>query len=131
MILLTAIFLIVFESVPDALALKNKTIAGLVLFVYRAVVTLIIFAWMTGIVYGLNLHSYVYIIAGYVLMRFAIFDFIYNLTAGLKLTYIGKTKLSDKFWQWFFKVTRFPVGLFFGMLKFICFLIGLTWLISK
>lgn len=131
MILIFAILLILLESVSDALALKNKTIAGLVLFMYRAMVTLAIGSWLMGYSIGTYGHNPYFILGGYLLLRFAIFDFIYNLTAGLKLTYIGKTKLSDKFWQWFFKKTKFPVGAFFGMLKLICFLIGLTWLLTK
>jgi len=132
MILLLALFLILFESVPEALALKgHKTIAGTIEFIYRVVVTLILFAWITGVQWHIYLGNYYFIIGGYLLLRFAIFDIIYNLIAGLSLTFIGTTKLSDKLWQKFFALTHFPVGLFFGMLKFICFLIGLTWLISK
>lgn len=130
MILIFTIFLILFESIPEALVLRgHKTIAGVIEGVYRAVVTLAIGAWLMGYSIGTYGENWVFILGGYLLLRFAIFDFVYNAVAGLKLTYIGKTKISDKLWQWFFAKTHFPVGLFFGMLKLICFLIGLTWLL--
>jgi hypothetical protein len=131
MIILASLFLIIFEAIPEALALTgHKTLAGIIEGVYRAMVTLAIILWLMGVSIGTYGHNIYFIIGGYLLMRFAIFDFIYNAVAGLKLTYIGKTKITDKFWQWFFKVTRFPVGMFFGMLKLICFLIGLTFLMG-
>jgi hypothetical protein len=132
MLLFTAIFLIIFEAVPEALALKgHKAIAGIIEGIYLAVVTISIGAWLMGYSIGMYGNDWRFILGGYLLMRFAIFDVVYNLIAGLPIAYIGTTKLSDKFWQWFFNTTKFPVGLFFGMLKFICFLIGLTWLITK
>lgn len=128
MLLLIALFLIILEAVPEALALKgHKTIAGAIEFVYRAFVTLVVYMWAMGVGHLNYGHNFYYAIGGYLLLRFAIFDILYNLVAGLPITYIGTTKLSDKFWKWFFKITHFPVGLFFGMLKFICLLIGITW----
>jgi hypothetical protein len=131
MLILISIFLITFEAIPEALSLKHKAIAGVIEFIYRAIITLTIFAWFMGISIRSNSHNVYYVIGGYLLLRFALFDIIYNLVAGLGIWFIGTTKLSDKFWQWFFKTTKFPVGLFFGMLKFICFSIGLTWLLTK
>lgn len=132
MIALTAILLILFEAIPEALAMKgHKAIAGMIEFIYRAVVTAAIFAWLLGYSIGMYGNNIYYVIGGYVLIRFAVFDIVYNKVAGLDWFFIGTTKLSDKFWQWFFKKTNFPVGLFLGMLKFICLLIGLTWLITK
>ena len=132
MILLTAILFIGIEALYEGLALTgHKTIAGIIEGIYRAVVTLIVFAWLIGLQWHIYEGNYYFIIGGYLLMRFAIFDLIYNAIAGLPLTYIGKTKLSDKFWTWFFKVTNFPQSLFLVPLKVICFLIGVVWLLKK
>jgi hypothetical protein len=132
MILLVALFLIIFEAVPEALVLTgHKTLAGIFEGVYLLGVTLGIFAWLNGVKVNKCIRSFWFIIGGYVLVRFALFDVTYNLVAGLPLTYIGTTKITDIMWQEFFALTHFPVGLFFGMLKFICFLIGITWLLKK
>lgn len=131
MILLAAIFLIVFEAIPEALALRgHKTAAGILEGFYRAVITTIVFAWLMGLCFSHYGYSVYYTIGGYLLLRFALFDIIYNLTAGLPIFYIGCTKLSDKLWQKFFNWTHFPVGAFFGMLKFICTAIGVVWLLK-
>jgi len=46
--LIVALFLIIFEAVSEGLYdRQKKTIAGVIEFIYRAVVTLIIFAWLT------------------------------------------------------------------------------------
>lgn len=129
--LLTALFLIIFEAVPEALSDKGKkTTSGVLEFIYLAAVTLAVFAVVNG--YSLprkDINPY-YIIGGYVLLRFALFDLIYNFVRRNELFYIGKTKLSDKVWNWFFKKTRIPAGHFLPMLKFICLLISVTWLVG-
>jgi len=131
LILLAAIFLIVFEAIPEALALRgHKTVAGIIEFVYRAVITVVFFGWLMGLCFSHYGYSVYYSIGGYLLLRFALFDIVYNLTADLPIFYIGCTKLSDKFWQKFFSWSHFPVGAFFGMLKFICVVIGVVWLLK-
>ena len=130
-LLLASILLIGIEALYEGLALAgHKTIAGGIESVYLALVTLAIFAWLNGKKIGPYGGKYIQIIGGYVLMRFAIFDIIYNLVAGIPLFFIGTTKWSDILWNEFFALTHFPVGMFFGMLKLICFLIGLTWLLK-
>jgi hypothetical protein len=132
--LFLSLFLIVFEAVPEALVLKGKkTLAGSIEFIYRAIVTLIVLAWAIGInnEHSVSGGNFIFVIGGYLLLRFSLFDLIYNKIAGLPLTFIGSTKISDKLWNRFFKWTNFPVGAFFGMLKFICFLIGITWILQN
>lgn len=135
-----ALFLIIFEAVPEGLALAgHKTIAGLIEFVFLAGVTLTVFAYFTQS-YGketkYNLHysnflqrffytqhNFWWYIAGYVLLRLALFDIIHNISAGLPIFYIGTTKLFDILivklasWGWF--------------MRFIGGIIGLTWLLKK
>lgn len=133
MLLLASILLILLEAIPEGLADRGlKTIAGVIEFVYRAMVTLIVFAWLIGFhLFHVEYENLFYIIGGYLLLRFAIFDVVYNLIRGLSIFYIGTTKLYDKVWQWFFKVTGFPKDQFFSMVKFIAILIGVTWLLKS
>ena len=129
--LLIALFLILFEAMPEGLYDRGKkTIVGLTEFAYRAVVTLIIFAWATGwIVFYPHPEGFLDTIIGYVLFRFALFDFVYNAFAGNNLFYIGTTKIYDKFFGWFFKLTKFPEESFLFITKLIALLIGIVWLL--
>lgn len=135
-----ALFLIVFEAVPEGLALAgHKTIAGMIEFIFLAGITFFTFGYFTG-QYLLNrtiywdhnrvvmktqwrAYKFWYIIAGYILLRLALFDIIHNISAGLPILYIGTTKLFDIFivklasWGWF--------------MRFIGGIIGLTWLLKK
>lgn len=132
MILLTALFLIFFKASFDGLAIRgHKTLAGVINAIYTAIISLIVFAWVMGIVlfgYG---YSFAFIIAGFLLLRFALFDVILNLCAGMPIFYIGKTKLWDKAWKKFFKWTNFPPDHFLGMTKILCAILGVTWLLTK
>lgn len=131
-----ALFLIVFEAIPEGLALGgHKTIAGMFEFVYLGVITTLLFAYISGyrhsaLVYLTGIRVFV-LLAGYVFVRFALFDYIHNLSAGLPLFYIGTTKWHDQVWQWFFGWTNFPVANFLSWFKFIFLLIGTTWLLKK
>ena len=143
--LILALFLVIFESVPEALADRGKkAIAGNLEFVYRTVVTVLVFAWANQNVIGSNAYAelslfefllnfilnYWTVLVGYVLLRFALFDPLRNVCAGMPLFYIGSTKLYDKIWQSFFKWTKFPPEHFFAMFKFIALLIGITLLVK-
>lgn len=134
-----ALFLIVFESVPEGLALAgHKTVAGVIEFVFLAGITLTVFAYFTQQYphpkeYFVRFSNFIpkvfystyfwYYIAGYALLRFATFDIIHNISAGLPVFYLGDTKLFDVImtklasWGWF--------------VRFICGIIGITWLLKK
>jgi hypothetical protein len=107
----------------------KKTLAGIIEFIYRAVITIAIFLWIKVMFYISHDGNLYVLLAGYVLLRYALFDYIYNLCAGQTLFFTGTTKLFDKFWNWFFRVTKFPKDHFFFMTKLIAFLIGITFLI--
>ena len=129
--LLIALFLIVFEAAPEALSDKGKkAIAGVMEFIYLAFVTICVFAVFNGYTLPQKDSNPYYIIGGYVLLRFALFDLLYNFVRRNEPWYVGKTKLSDKAWNWFFKKTRIPSGHFLAMVKFISLLISVTWLIK-
>lgn len=129
---LTALFLIVFEQIADGLSLAgHKTTAGIIEFIYISGITLGLFAWVKGIKrfdYSLGFFR---VLGGYVLLRFALADLVFNLSAGLPLFYIGTTKLYDKIWQWFFEWTQFSQVHFLFMFKLIALCIGLSWLIRE
>ena len=99
--IIIALFLIVFEAIYEGLAIKGKNLVSEVVeFVYRAVLTLVLFAWVTGIKSIINADvQFIRIIIGYVLLRFSIFDVIWNLAAGQPINFVGNTKLFDKFLQ--------------------------------
>jgi hypothetical protein len=131
-LLFLALFLIVFEQIPDGLELAgHKTIAGIITFLYSAGITLGLYAWLLGV------RRYEYrpvvlrVVLGYVLVRFAIADLVFNISAGLPLFYIGTTKLYDKIWQAFFAWSHIPEAHFLWMFKLIALLIGVTWLVKK
>ena len=130
--LITALFLIVFEQTADGLALAgHKTIAGIIEFVYLSGITLGLFAWLSGQRRYDYRPGFLRIIGGYVLLRFALADLIFNLSAGLPLFYIGSTKIYDKIWQWFFEWTQFSEIHFLFMFKLIALCIGLSFLIRE
>jgi hypothetical protein len=128
-----ALFLIVFESVYESLADSGrKTIAGVIEFIYRAGITTIAFLWLADIqVFQVQYENIYYIIGGFILLRFAIFDVIYNLIVGNPIFKIGTTKLYDKIWNKFFAWSKFPKEHFLAMVKFLSLIVGLTWLITK
>jgi hypothetical protein len=132
-LLIASLFLILFEAIHEGLALKgHKTIAGVIEGFYLVVVSTIVLLWVAGIVvFGISAIPFIRIIAGFVLLRFAVFDIVFNAFAGLPLFFIGTTKLIDKFWQWFFGITKFPVTHFFFMVKLIALCIGLSFLLGK
>lgn len=129
--LLLSLFLILFKAVPDALADRNmKPLAGVLSFIYHAVITILIFGLLTSVIPPIAIdYSLYYLLGGFLLLRFAIFSPIYNIVRGNPLFFIGTTKLYDRFGRWFFARTRIPKEHFLVMLKFISLLIGITWLI--
>ena len=81
-------------------------------------------------VLGVMLLDYTWLIVpAYILVRFALFDLVYNLIRGVDWWFIGSTKPIDRFWQWFFFKTGFPINHFFFWTKLISLIIGVSlWL---
>ena len=103
MIILVAIFLILFEACFEGLHTGGHFIASeIVEFVYLAVITFCLFAYLMRIKLFKQQKPMMFwkIIVGYVLLRFALFDIVFNLSAGLSLNFIGDTKLFDQALQW-------------------------------
>jgi len=134
MYLIAALFLILSESISEALSDEGKkTVAGIIEFINLALVTLIVFAWL-DLYYPKWMWwhevNYWQVVGGYVLLRFAVFDLVYNLIRRLPPFYIGMTKLSDKLLRKFFTRTRIPSEHMLFMFKLISLTIGLTWLLK-
>ena len=126
MIILVAIFLILFEACFEGLKLAGFHIASeLVEMVYLSGITLGLFAYFSGQKSWPYKSYFIKILIGYVLLRFAIFDVIFNLSAGLSLNYIGDTKLFDKGLNWLREMWGMsPVWFLRGIAGFW----GITWL---
>ena len=119
-----ALFLIVFEAVPEALALiEKKTSAGVMEFIYRAVVAVVFFAVVGGFHFNGTMDNYFYYLGGYVLLRFALFDYLYNVVADLPMFRSGTTKLYDKL------MGKVPWHLL-GFMRAIALFIGIVWLLK-
>ena len=131
--LLLALFLIVFEAAFEGLKaigwhIPSEFIEG----VFLLVVIPATFAFVNG--YGNPKRKPVYyswrdiftgmiiILVGYVLLRFSIFDSLWNLFAGQKWNYYGTTKLYDRI--------MFELGGFGWMMKFIFGIIGICFLLG-
>lgn len=124
MLLLVALFLIVFEAVPEGLVLAgHKSIAGALEFIYLSGVTTAIFLWLKDIKLFIYDQRFIKALIGYVLFRFALFDIIYNLSAGLNIFYVGTTKWSDQL------ISYIPLSILI-FLKFIALFWGTAWLLN-
>jgi hypothetical protein len=126
-----ALFLILFEAIPEGLAdAGHKRLAGLLEFTYRAVITVVIFSCICGVVIPIASDKLGYGLLGYIFLRFAVFDYIYNLSAGQRLDYIGVTKIWDRTLVRFMTVGRVQFNLL-HFLRFIFLVIGITFLLKK
>lgn len=127
MILFWAILFIEFEAIGEGLIKRKDPVWSEFVFEewFQDVTAILLFLiWLVLI--GLPFESYYVpvwkIIAGFVFVRFMIFDISYNLTAGNKWNYYGTKKKYDLFmiklggFGWFLKII-------FGIMG-ICFLLG-------
>ena len=137
MILLLFLVLILLEASYEALqrSWKDmlKTLAGVLEFVYRAIIMLGLFAWIADIrpheLINLKDYSYLELLGSFVLLRFALFDACYNIITRQPVFYVGDTKIYDKMFRWFFTSTHIPKEHFLFMFKLIALCIGLSWAI--
>lgn len=129
--IVAALFLIIFEAVYEGLRDRGKkTIAGVIEFIYLSVITLIVYAWLSGyLIFHVNNPLFILTIGGYVLVRYALFDPVYNKCRGNDLWYIGNTKIYDKLLGWFFRWTKFPKEDFLPWTRLIALAIGIVWLL--
>lgn len=131
MLIIFVLFLIIFEAIHEALYDNNhKTLSGIIEFVYLSVITLSILSWLRGLyIFDITYIPFIKIVLGYLFLRFALFDAVYNLLRNLPLFYVGDTKLFDKILTRFFKWTGFPKEHFLAMIKICLLCVGITFLI--
>ena len=124
-VLIMAILLIAFEAIYEGLKARKFHIASeIVEFVYLFLITSVAFLWLLNITWITVWYIPAYkVIIGYIFLRFAIFDFIWNLSAGQSLFYRGKTKLFDKIFA------KVPTN-FLTFVKIILFIISIVWLLN-
>ncbi len=72
-----------------------------------------------------ELYYLIRLCSAYLLMRFAIFNIIFNLLTGLDWYYIGVTKILDRFQNWITQITKFPSIHFWTMFRLVCLLISI------
>jgi len=108
--LILALFLIIVEAVFEGLKISGHHIASeLVEMVYLVCITFGLFAWINS-VKSFEYKPILKILIGYVLLRFALFDLAWNISAGQEWFYYGITKAYDIFmsklggWGWFLKI---------------------------
>ena len=120
--LLIALFLIMFEACYEGFKLRKwHIVSEIIEFIYLACITFVIFGWYNGYFATTPTNpDFWFVLFGYVLLRYAIFDLIHNMAAGLPLFYIGNTKLFDKI--------QAKLGAFILVPKILSLLIGITWL---
>jgi len=120
--LLLALFLIVFEAVFEGLKTAGHHVASeIVEAVYLSVITFGLFAWINSVT-AFDYKPIVRLLIGYILLRFALFDIIWNISAGVEWYYYGVTKLYDKIMS--------ALGSWGWMVKGIAGVWGISWLLG-
>lgn len=112
------IILVIINGLEDGFRDKGKKILA------HMFNSLHIAGWFCMITFDFQ---WIYVIQ-YVLIRFALFDVIWNLLVNQSIFYIGYTSLYDKFWRWFEKWTKWPMNHFLFMIKLISLLIAISFI---
>jgi hypothetical protein len=124
-------WLIFSEAIYEGLKANKLHIASEIIeFIYHTILYFIVIGFLCGIIPARPVNKeFVYVLIGAVLYRYAIFDFVYNISSGADdLFYIGNTKLFDKLFSWFFTKTKFPKASFLFITRFIALLWGISWI---
>ena len=129
----TVIYYVVFlviiflDAIGDALYDEQmKTISGVlqtILLVFF--VTCMCLVGTNTLLRPVTYGGFVWLMTGYVCLRYALFDYVYNITRGLHPFYTGSTKLLDSFWRWWFRKTKIPAMLWFIVTRLMAFVLGL------
>lgn len=123
--LLLAFLLIVLESTFEGLKIAGYHVASeMVEFVYLTGVTLMAIGWLNQkyIFKNVRADKFMFVVLGYFLLRFALFDLVWNIAAGQSWDYYGGTKLYDQI--------MIELGTWGWMLKGIAGLWGIAWLMD-
>lgn len=131
---IVSLILICLKATTDGLVLSgNKDIASIVEIVYMSITILCTLAFITKQNISIIRYNprFIQIVIGFILLRFALFDIVHNLWAGLDVFYIGNTKVYDILLRRFFEWSGIPSDHFLAMFKLISFLIGSSLIIKK
>lgn len=126
--LLLAFILIVLEAVFEGLKTGGLYLySEAVEFIYLILVTLMVFAWLNRrfVFNQPKIGMFIKVLIGYILLRFSLFDFIWNISAGQPLDYIGNTKLFDGALQFLKDMWGFSIIV---LIKSISGFWGISWL---
>ena len=126
MILIYAIAIILIEAVTEGLLKRlNSPINEIIFDAWiQWVIALMFFgSWF---IWAIHFDEYYVptwkIITGFVFVRFALFDVIWNISRGVKWNYYGTTKLYDRI--------MFELAEYGWMLKLICGIMGIVFLLG-
>jgi hypothetical protein len=126
MLLITCIIIILIEAVTEGLLKRlNSPINEIIFDAWiQWVIALMFFgSWF---IWAIHFDGYYVptwkIITGFVFVRFAIFDVIWNISRGVKWNYYGTTKLYDRI--------MFELAEYGWMLKAIAGIIGICFLLG-
>ena len=109
--LLLALFLLL-EAVFEGLRTGGHLFASeIVEVVYLSGITFGLFAWLNWrqVNSFFDRSKLIKVLIGYILLRFALFDLVWNVSAGQDLFFYGTTKVYDRFmsslgsWGWMWK----------------------------
>lgn len=123
MVLLLAIIVICFEAVVEGLIKRHSPAISEIIFKWW--VQWLIAGGLFGLwlLYALQSDIPVWkLITGFVFVRFLIFDYVWNLSRGVKLNYYGTTKLYDRI--------MFSLGSWGHFMKFVLGTVGIVFLLG-
>lgn len=120
MVLLLAIIVICFEAVAEGLIKRYSPAVSAVLFKWWVQWLIAAGLFVLWFLWALQSDIPIWkLITGFVFVRFLIFDYVWNLSRGVKLNYYGTTKLYDRImtslgsWGHFMKFVLGVVGIVF------------------
>ena len=126
MLLIIAIAIILIEAISEGLLKRfNSPINEIIFDAWiQWVIALMFFgSWF---IWAIHFDGYYVptwkIITGFVFVRFAIFDVIWNISRGVKWNYYGTTKLYDRI--------MFELAEWGWMVKIICGIVGVVFLLG-
>ena len=127
---LLILFFIISEAIYEALYDKGqKDVSAIVEFAHKACMILFVVAHLGGAgwAFGLYTDSPGYLLVGWILLRFALFDSMYSLVRGKGILYFGTVKAYDKIMFKILEKSGLLMVLFF---KFIALAWGLAWVMG-
>jgi hypothetical protein len=118
-----ALLLIIPEALYEGLRAKHPKASFAVEFFFRFAIAVILFAVAGGFSFNGTQDYFIFHVLGYALLRFAIFDYCYNMAAELPFFYLGNTKIYDVY------LSKVP-GHLIAFVKAIALFMGIVFLLK-